>query len=219
MSVFSFLCVLWDVSPSRRTLGGYAKGRSSYVPIKRQSFTCLEVPVLIKGSGTLSPRAHAVRWPSLASTHLYRHVFYDIITSGVGILFCEMPCEGWDNTVRNCVSSFPAIRAGGSTVQKGGPLWSCTAAKASTNTYISQKIFQLNFGVDNSRILQAHRVFSWFGVLKLSQKSSLCSSVSTCILGTDPSQDFWENLLTWHSFIGSEQSHLDLVTWLFLSAP
>lgn len=145
MSVFSFLCVLWEISPSRRTLGGYAKGRSSYVrshvPKKRQSFTCLEVPVL-KGSSEVQEHsgAHAVRWPSLASTHLYRNLFYDIITSGVGILFCEMPCVGWDHTVRNCVSSFPAIRAGGLTVQKGGPLCSCTAAKAST-THTNLKRF------------------------------------------------------------------------------
>jgi hypothetical protein len=75
----------------------------------------------------------------------------------VGILFCEMPCVVWDHTTRICVSSFPAIRAGGSYVQKGGPLCSCTA-EASTYIYISQKIFLLNFVVDNTRILQARPI-------------------------------------------------------------
>jgi len=50
--VFLVVCILWGISPRRRTLVHYARGRSSYsyiflIPIWRELLIWVEVPVLM----------------------------------------------------------------------------------------------------------------------------------------------------------------------------
>jgi hypothetical protein len=62
------LCVrLFELMPRG---GDHPIFKCSHVPIKRQSFMCMEVPVLIG-----SPEVwNTLRWPSLRRTHLYRNL-------------------------------------------------------------------------------------------------------------------------------------------------
>ncbi len=79
MTVFFIVRVLWGISPRRRTLGGYARLRSSYFYMlawshKRRLFTCVEVPML-----GYSPEVwEHPQVPSLRRTQSYRNLSYNI---------------------------------------------------------------------------------------------------------------------------------------------
>jgi hypothetical protein len=45
-SHFKFLCVFWGISPTRRTLGGYGMGRSSYFYVLKKKRTHCSTPPL-----------------------------------------------------------------------------------------------------------------------------------------------------------------------------
>jgi len=84
-TILLFISALWKIFPNRRTLGHYAKRRPpffncSYVPIRRQSVTCLKV-LVFKGSPELQENPWALSRKSLSRTLLYMNLPYIVTTS------------------------------------------------------------------------------------------------------------------------------------------
>jgi hypothetical protein len=80
-TVLLFVYVLWRIFPNRRTLPHLPPFVNySYVPIKRQSVTCLKV-LVSKGSPEVRENPWALSRKSLSRTHLYMNFPYILTTS------------------------------------------------------------------------------------------------------------------------------------------